>query len=404
MYVRFCKLAVGVVALILSTASVLSGATVLVLRFHNLSPYSDLNWVGESIAETVRVELSAAKEIVLGRDAREEGLKRLQLRPDAQFTKATLLKLGQTLGVDFLCYGSFDVKPENGNTSPAALKDSSVQIAAHYLDLRKMRDGKDFSEAGKLSDLSRLEEHLAWQSLKYLEPETDRPVEQYLAPQKFIRLEAKESYARGLLSTSQDQQAQWFRQANMLDSRLAGPAYELGKLSAAKRDYRQAITWFGRVPATDPRYIDARFRMGLAAYRAGDFNASVNYYREVAKHLPTNEVFNNLGAAENQMNMPAAIDDFRRAADGDANDTVYLFNLGAALLKTNQFDEATRRLQAVVDREPEDQQARALLERASRREPAPSNAKPLAPDRLKETVDETTFRQVKALLQPKGQS
>ncbi len=76
-------------------------ATVLVLQFHNSSPQTDLNWVGESIAERLRVEFGAGNQIVQTRESQTEALRRLSLRPDADFTKASLIKLGQSLGCEF---------------------------------------------------------------------------------------------------------------------------------------------------------------------------------------------------------------------------------------------------------------------------------------------------------------
>ncbi|MBV8705540.1 MAG: hypothetical protein JO028_00005, partial [Acidobacteriaceae bacterium] len=234
------------------------GATVLVLQFHNESQYSDLNWVGESIAETLRVELSANDQIVLSRDSRAEGFRRLGLRPDAQFTKATLIKLGQSLDVDYVYYGTYNATLPPGDTE---LRNSSVQISGRFIDLRKMHDGPQVSEVGKLTDLSRLQEHMAWQFLKFLEPGANLPVEQFMAYGKFIRVDAEESYIRGLLSSRGEQQKKWFTQANIIDPHFVGPIFELGKLAYEQKDYRQAVLWFGRVPATDSRYMDARFRM-----------------------------------------------------------------------------------------------------------------------------------------------
>lgn len=383
----------------------------MVLPFHNSSPFPDLTWVGESVAQTLQIEFGGANQIVLSRDTRMEGLRRLGLRPDADYTKATLVKLGQNLDVDFLCYGSYDVTSARGESKTAAgtapgenpsLRDSSIQIAAHFLDLRKLRDGKDLSEAGKLSELSRLEEHLAWQSLEYLDPKSARPLDQFLTPQKFVKLEAKESFARGLLSNSSESQAQWFRQANMLDGHFVSPVYELGKLAFTRKDFRQALTWLGKVGASDPRYAEARFRMGLAAYRVADYNAAAAYGREVAKILPLNEVYNNLGAAENQLGSAAAIDDLRRAAEGDRNDPIYAFNLGAVLLKLNQFDEAAKWLEVTLNDNPDDSYAQSLIEKAHRRDSSPAGARPLAPDRLKQNLDETAFRQLRVLVDPKS--
>ena len=385
----------------LSFATPIHAATVLVLQFHNSSQYPDLNWVGESIAESIKDDFSAQNLIVFGRDSRAEALRRLSLRPDAEFTKATLIRLGQILDSDYVCYGNYEAKLPPGNS---ALKNSSVQISAHFIDLRRLHDGPDLAEAGKLADLSRLEEHLAWESLRYLNPSVNLPLDAFLAPQRFTRVDAKESYIRGLLSSSPEQQQNWFSQALALDPHFTNPAFELGKLSLKKKEYRQAISWFQHIPAADPRYPEARFRMGLSAYGAGDYNSAVGYFREIVKSFPLNEIFNNLGAAEAQLNMPDAIEQLRHALDGDQNDPVYQFNLGAALLHGNSFDEAAKELRAVVTQNPADSEARALLDRAGRREFLSPTSRPLAVARLKTNFDLSVFRQLKAMVQPKNGS
>lgn len=384
---------------VLAVAVPARSATVLVLQFHNGSQYSDLDWVGESVAETLRSELAEAGQIVFDRDSRKEAMERLALRPGAEFTKATLIRLGQTLDADYVCYGSYEVTLEPNDS---ALKNSSVQISAHLIDLRKLEAGPDLLEAGALSELSRLEEHLAWQSLRYLEPGSDLKVDDFLAPQKLTRVDAQESYVRGLLSPNKDQQQKWFMQAAALDPQFASPVFELGRLALEKKDYRQALQWFQRIGPKDPHYTEARFKMGLSAYGVGDYSAAIAYFREVLKQYPLNEVYNNLGAAEDHVNSAAAIDDLRHALDGDRNDPVYQFNLAAALLKNNNFDEATKDLQTFVAAHPNDSEARALLDRAQRREAAsPGNGNPIA-ERLKPKFDGTAFRQLKAMLQPKG--
>lgn len=385
-------------SLALFTAAPAFSATVLVLQFQNRSQYPDLNWVGESVAETLSNEYAEANEIVLDRFARAEAIQRLSLRPGATYTKATLIRLGQTLDADYLCYGTYDANLPDGASE---LKDSTVQLSARFLDLRHMHDGPEASETGKLSELSRLEEHLAFTTLKYLEPKANPALDQFLSPDKLIRVDAVENYVRGLLSPSGDQQQKWFMQAAALDPNFSGPAFELGRLALQKKDYPQAITWFQRIRPKDPHYLEARFKLGLSAYGAADYTSAANYFREVLKTYPLNEVYNNLGAAELQLNQPAALGDLHRAVDGDPNDATYLFNLGAALLKNNRFDDAAKLLQQVLDRKPGDADAATLLERAENHQPAAS-AKPDIPERLKFNLDAAAFRQLKAMLQPKG--
>ncbi len=366
-------------------------ATVLVLEFHNNSQYPDLNWVGESVAETLMGEFSAANQIVINRTSRANTLRRLSLRPDADFTKATLLKLGQALDADYICYGEYDVSLPAGVSE---LKDSSVQISAHFLDLKKMHDGPSYAEAGKLTELSRLEEHLAWESIHYLDPNTGLKLDQFLQPGKLIRLDAEESYIRGLMSTNQDQQQKWFLQAALIEPHFTGPVFELGKLALDRKNYAEALRWLDRIPPNDPAYIEARFRMGLSAYSVGDYSTAANYFREVSKSVPLGEVYNNLGVSEYQLGQPAALDDLHRALEGDATDSTYLFNAAVLLLKQNKVDEASKRLHTLLDSHPNDTDARALL--------AGTGSKSLPPLRLKNTFNVTAFRQLKAVLQPKA--
>ncbi len=391
----------GVIALLLSLLATPSAfaATVLVLQFHNSSQYTDLDWVGESISEKLNDEFSAQNQIVFGRESRAEALTHLTLRPGADFTKATLIRLGQSLDADYVCYGSFDAKLATGSTE---LKNSSLQVSAHIIDLRKLHTGPDQAEAGKLADLARIEEHLAWQMLRYLNPSQNLPLDQFMTPVKLTRVDAEESYIRGLLSINKDQQKKWFVQALALDPNFVNPAYELGKLSLDRKEFRPAISWFQRIRPQDTRYPEARFKMGLAAYGAADYGASANYFREISKLYPVNEVFNNLGVSEDQMNQPAAADDFRRAIEGDPNDPAYLFNLANTSLKNNNFAEAEKRFQQLLLHEPDDSEARTLLGKAQRHEFTPSNGRGLAPDRLKTAFDPTAFRQLKAMVQPKG--
>jgi tetratricopeptide (TPR) repeat protein len=224
-----------------------------------------------------------------------------------------------------------------------------------------------------------------------------------MTPRKLTRLDAEESYTRGLLSTDNDQRQKWFLLAANSDSGFIAPAYELGRLYLDRKDYRQAVRWFLRVPPADSHYPDARFYLGLSAYGVADFASAARYFREVSKIMPLNEVYNNLAAAEDQLNQPAALADFRRALDGDPNDPIYLFNLGATLLRNNSFDEAVRRLDAASDSAPSDREIQDLLARAQDRIASPPGTKPLAPARLKLKLDTVAFRQLKAMLQPKGE-
>lgn len=355
--------------------------------------------MGESIAETLRGEFAQANQIVLDRNTALAGMKRLDLRPEANLTKASIIRLSQTLEADMVVFGNYDVKVPQG---VAQLKEGNIVINEQLIDLRKLQNAPETSEAGKLSELSKYKEHLAWQSLGVIDPHAAIPFDQFMSRRRTTRLDAEESYIHGLLSTDKEQQKKWFLQAANLDPEFVSPAFALGQFYLEHEDPKQALKWLQRVPATDARYLEARFRMGIACYESGDYATAVGYFREVANVMPLHEVYNNLAAAEDQLSLPGTIDDFRRAVDGDPADVSYLFNLGAALLRRNLFEEAQNRLQAVMDHSPDDAEADELLARAEGRKISPMGSKPLVPARLKMSMDSTAFRQLKAMLQPKG--
>jgi tetratricopeptide (TPR) repeat protein len=111
-----------------------------------------------------------------------------------------------------------------------------------------------------------------------------------------------------------------------------------------------------------------------------------------------NEVYNNLAAAESALNQPAALDDFRKAFDGDPNDPIYAFNLGLSLLRHNEYDEAAKHLTAAAENDTSDDDAETLLALADDKIPFPPGTKSPVSVRLKLSFDATAFRELKAML------
>src|SRR5258708_19647675 len=88
-------------------SSAVRGETALVLPFFNHSKSANLDWIGESIAETVRDALSSEGLLVLDRADRLEAYRRLSLRPGAEVTHASLIKIRQSLSAPTLIYAFY---------------------------------------------------------------------------------------------------------------------------------------------------------------------------------------------------------------------------------------------------------------------------------------------------------
>ncbi len=368
--------------------------TVLVIPFFNESKTPSLDWIGVSLAQTVRESLSSRGLLVLEREERQEVYRRLSIRPNARLTHASVIKVAEALDASQVVYGTFNFTP---SPDAAGLPRGRLDLKAYTLDMARMRRGPEFLESGPLEELAGLEMHLAWQVLKSMAPETTPPAEEFLREQPSVRLDAVENYTRGLLAARPDQKQRYFSQAARLDERYSQPCFELGRLYWGQKDYRQAAEWFAKVRPGAPRYLEANFLLGLSRFYAGDYVAAVQAFQLVAQSVPLNEVFNNLGAAESRLNRSEALDDFRKALEGDAGDPDYHFNVGYALWKRGQFDAAADSFRAALDRNPEDSQATLYLGRCLKRF-GPGPGEHGGGERLKLNYEEGAWRQLKAAL------
>src|SRR3954466_13138438 len=96
-------------ALILLAAP-LCAETTLVLPFFNHAKSANLDWIGESIAESVRDTLASQGLLVLDREDRLQAFRRLSLRPGAELTHASILKVGVSLDAGQVIYGSYEME------------------------------------------------------------------------------------------------------------------------------------------------------------------------------------------------------------------------------------------------------------------------------------------------------
>ncbi len=365
------------------------GEPVLVVPFFSQSASANVDWIGESIAHTIQEALATRGIFVLDRAERETVYRRLSIRPNATLTRASIIKVAEALDASEVVAGEFELVSQAG-------KPAGVRISAQTIDVRRLRRRGQFTEAGPLADLAALQGRLAWQVLRDLAPDVTPELEPFLRERPAVRLDAIENYTRGLLAVSPEQKHRLFTQAARLDERFSEPSYELGRLYWDKKDYARAAAWLARVGPEAPRHLEATFLLGLCRFHTGDFAGAQRAFQTVASAVPLNEVFNNLGAAQSRLNRPEALENFRKALEGDTADPDYHFNVGYALWKQGRFQQAAASFRAVLERNPEDAQATFLLGRCLRRSGAGADP-PL--ERVKVNYEERAYRQLKAALE-----
>ena len=372
--------------------------TFAALPFFNLSNNSNLDWIGESLAESVRDSLGYAGKWTLGRGDRVEAYQRLSIKPHAILTKASVIMIAGTMGAGEVVFGEFEARPAaNGQT----VTKGALRITARLLDLTRSAEAPDFTESGTLGDLALLQRHLGYQIVHYVLGSAAPAEAEFNNSHPAIRLDAIESYVRGLLATSVEEKHRLFTQAARIDQAYSQPCFQLGRLHFQKKEYKLAAEWFGKVASSDAHFREAGFLSGLCLYHLGDYAGAQNAFQTVAAVVPLNEVFNNIGAAQSRRNLPEALDNFKKAMEGDSSDPDYQFNAGYALWRRSDFEAAAERFRAVLERNPTDAEATDMLDRCEKRNgPRPGNTRTERLERLKTNYEESAWWQLKAALQP----
>lgn len=401
---------------ILAIASVPALAdTAAVLPFWNASTVNapdasnaaaSIDWIGESIAETVRDGLGSRGVLALERNEVADAFHRLGLRERVPLTEGTVVKIGEELDVEQIVFGTFEFTPDPLPRATDSAKPpgahGSLKISARILDLKRMRMGPAFVESGAIEDLATLQAHLAWRTLSLIAPGVAPPESEFRTVRAAVRLDAEENYVRGLLAHDPQAKEKFFTQAARLDARFDHPCYELGQIHYRRKEYRQAVDWLVKVQPESLHYREAQFLLGLALYQSGDFDGAQKAFQTILLTVPLTGVINDLAATESRRNLPQAADDFRKAVAADPNDADYRFNLGYVLWRKGDFAGAAENFRAILTAHPGDQTAALLLERCARKQgPLPSDARLTGIERLKTDYEERAYWQLKTMLEQK---
>jgi tetratricopeptide (TPR) repeat protein len=387
--------------LILASPVAFAAGTVAVLPLFNLDEHasSNLDWIGESVSETIEEGLSSSGLLVLQREDRQEVYHRLSLRTGVPLTKASVLKIGETLDAGEIVFGEFQT--EGADTGTATLK-SNLKIVIRVIDLKQFQQKAEFVQAGSLETLSQMESKLAWMLLHQLSPESAPSEEAFFQARPPVRVDAMESYVRGLMAATDDQKIKLFTQATRLDDHFSQPNFQLGRLMFGKKDYKSAEQWLSKVSRADSHFLEATFLRGICEYYQSNFDGAIDQLRLVASEIPLNEVYNNLGAALSRKNDPTATDNFKKALEGDGSDPDYWFNVGYSLWRQGQFTVAANNFRAVLDRAPSDQEATIMLGRCLKADgPRAGDPRSEGRERIKTAFEDSAYRQLQAELKTK---
>lgn len=373
-----------------SETSETGGRVVLVLPFDNRSGQTNLAWVGDSFPDTLNQRLTSAGFLTITPDDRQYALDHLGLPVDFRPSRATTVRIAQTLDADFVIVGSYTV--ENGR----------ITVQAQVLEVNKLRLSAPLTDSSELTRLFDVENAIAWKVARQIDPHFNVAEQTFLAASGGVRLSAFENYIRGTDATTAPERIKRLQMAVQDTPDYPAALLALGKAQFAQRDYDQAAATLARILPTDRRALEAGFYIGLARFNTAKYTEAESAFAFVASRLPLPEVVNDQAVASSRQGKDA-VALFQRASTADPNDADYHYNLAVAFLRRGDFAGAQREVDLTLKLRPSDTEAAQLKAairagrhiapsaKAGTNAAASSDFDPL--ERIRRTYSEASFRQ-----------
>jgi tetratricopeptide (TPR) repeat protein/TolB-like protein len=367
------------------------GRILLVLPFDNHSGQPSLEWIREAAPEILSSRFASAGFAPMSREDRLYALDHLGLPEGFQPSRASSLKLAQTLDADSIVVGSFQTEG------------SQIVAEAQVVDVPHLHMSEAVTARGEMRNMIDVFDSLAWMLTREMDPGFNVAQETFVAAGRGLRLDAFEQYIRGITEPDQAERLRHLQQAVKISPDFGKAWMALGRGDYSGQQYEQAADAFAKVGRNDPNALEAGFYRGLSLLFSGSYLQAEEAFDQVARELPLAEVVNNEGVAiSRQGHDGSAL--FRKAVAADPNAADYHFNLAVSLKHQGQTGEARAELAQCLKLRPNDSEAQDLekawgpasLATSAGSDSEEAKADPL--ERIVRSFDAVAFRQAAVVM------
>lgn len=324
-----------------------NGHLLLVMPFENRSSQTNLDWIGESVPEVLNQRLTSAGFLPISRTDRLYALDHLGLPEDFRPSRASMLRMAQTLDADYVIYGSY------------TLVGTTLKATAQILDVAALKLGQPIEQQAELAHLIDILNSLAWRTARQLDPGYSVAEQTFVAANANIRLDAFENYIRGLVEAQHGERIKHLKEAVRLNPDFYAACLTLGRAYFAHQDFELAYTTLGKLPRNDSHALEAQFYRGLALFYTGNYAKAEDAFAFVATMLPLPEVVNNQGVAASRHGRDGGAL-FEQAIAVDPKDADYHFNLAVSMRRHNNLPGAQREIEIAQKLRPSDSEVQAV--------------------------------------------
>jgi tetratricopeptide (TPR) repeat protein len=319
----------------------------LVLPFDNRTGQPNLDWIGEAVSETLNQRLGASGFDIISREDRQYALEHLGLPQNFQPSRATSIRLAQTLDADYIIVGFY------------SLQSTSLHVSAELLDVNALRLSQPLVQDGPLDHMLDVLDSLAWHVTRGLDPRFPLPESSFHAASANLHLNGFENYVRGIIETEPAERIRHLKIAVAEDPTYSPAWLALGMTYFSEQQFDASAAALGHLRKTDRAALEAEFYRGLAFFYTGHYDEAEEAFAFVAGQLPLPEVVNDQGVAASRRGHDAGAL-FQEAINGDPHDADYQFNLAIALARRGDTRNALSAVAEALKLRPQDSEAMDL--------------------------------------------
>jgi tetratricopeptide (TPR) repeat protein len=320
---------------------------ILVMPFENVSRESRIVWLGEASSVLLADDLNALGAPAITRDERREAFDRLQVPPAAALTDATVIRIGQLLRASQVIVGTLSMAGDD------------VVVHARAIMLESAKVQADVSEQGPLQELFATFERVA-RRIAPASARTSAEVERIHPP-----IAAFESYIKGLLAETPATSIGYLESALKTDPAFDRARIAMWEVYDEQGDHAKALASVEPVKPESNLARRARFRQALSLMNLKRFDDAFTTFRNLNDARTTPALLNNLGVVQLRRGSSPASGSatyfFTKAADADATEPDYFFNLGYAYWLDRDTQAAIYWLREALRRNPTDGDAHYVL-------------------------------------------
>jgi tetratricopeptide (TPR) repeat protein len=301
-------------------------ATCLVFPLENQTKVQALAWIGDAVAVSLSEQMQTPMVDSISRADRVRVIESSDLPPNAPLSRASMIRVGQRAGADFIVYGSY-----TGS-------EGALHISLRVLNTKSLHLSGEKSASGPSSALPALENELAWEILADTRNTGVITRADFRSRMRSVPNPVYESYISALSVADEEDRIEQLLKTIESFHDFPQASFELGSYYYSAGDFTRAVQYLKPALAEGQDLLETQFMLGACYLKMDNPAEAIPVYKAFLARFPAVEVFNNLGVAYLRLaDHPLAVQNFIEARKISPADFTVALNL--AILRRIEGNE-----------------------------------------------------------------